>query len=221
MRRFPADLSVSEPPRWHLGVGDPNALAWVTVGLYVVAAALAFLACRSAGEAARRLQTSDQLEAAAQRSLGRFWLLIGVSMVGMGANKQLDLQSLLIQIVRDRALRDGWYHDRGQYRLKVFALALVVGLAVAAALLYAFRHILRRVALALVGVALLALFVAVRATRLDDSDNIGTTTRPHALLEIIGISVIIGAALRTWRARPVTGAAVSVDDDSAASTSSG
>jgi len=180
-----------------MGVGDSNALAWIIVALYAVAATVAFQAARCEHVAASKDATASRSAARDHRTLARLWLMLGVSMLALGANKQLDIQSLLIQIARDRALRDGWYEGRGQYRTESILLGAVVALAVAATLLLQFRRVIRYVPFAVAGAAVLALFIAIRATKVDDSDS-GSTSR-HVALELLGICLVSVDGVRLRR----------------------
>lgn len=66
---------------WRPGIGDPTFMGWFTVFSYFMCAAVALSVCT--------------LNRAQDRRFARFWLVIGVVMVLLGINKQLDLQSLL------------------------------------------------------------------------------------------------------------------------------
>ena len=149
--------------RWRPGIGDPTFVGWSTVAAYVVAASLAALAFATARRAELRFSVSEPSVARDQRSMKHLWLLITVTMVLLGINKQLDLQTLLIQTVRDRAYAHGWYNDRRRYQvdfiLVVLAAAVVFGIGLSLRL----RRVLRRVMFAVAGLGMLVVFVLIPA----------------------------------------------------------
>src|SRR3712207_4883602 len=104
--------------RWHPGVGDPTLRGWLTVGAYALGAGLAL---RAAWVSARHAEPS--LAPADRRTLVGFWCLTAVVLVLLGINKQLDLQTWFIQVMRDLAKEQGWYEARRQYQIE-----FVVGL---------------------------------------------------------------------------------------------
>jgi hypothetical protein len=85
---------------WRFGVGDPTIAGWLITGGYVLAA----LRCLSAARA--------DLLSAALRPDARPWLCIAAFAAVLGINKQLDLQTLLIEWGRTAALEGGWYERR-------------------------------------------------------------------------------------------------------------
>ena len=129
------------------------------------------------------------------------WLLITITMVLLGINKQLDLQTLLIQAVRDRAYAHGWYNDRRRYQvdfiLVISAAAVVFGIGLSLRL----RRVLRRVIVAVAGLGMLVVFVLIRASSfhyVDRALSMGGRFRVNAIVELSGIGLIIGAALQ-WQ----------------------
>ena len=62
-------------------------------------------------------------EARNQRLLARFWLVACVTLTALGINKQLDLQSLFTQLLRDAARLQGWCDRRRSYQ---FAFVVVI-----------------------------------------------------------------------------------------------
>jgi hypothetical protein len=188
--------------RWRPGIGDPTFVGWLTVAAYVIAASLAARAFATARRAETRFNVSEPSAARDQRSMKHLWLLITVTMVLLGLNKQLDLQTLLIQEVRDRAYKHGWYNDRRRYQvdfiLVVTAAAVLFGIGLSLRL----RRVLRRVFVAVAGLGMLVVFVLVRASSfhyVDRALSLGGRFKVNAILELGGIGLIIGAALQ-WQA---------------------
>ena len=79
--------------RWRFGIGDPTAVGWLTVAAYAATAALsvrAFLRSRARRAAPRRCGSSSSPGPAVDETI---WLLIAITMLLLGINKQLDLQT--------------------------------------------------------------------------------------------------------------------------------
>lgn len=179
--------------RWHPGIGDPTAIGWITVLAYLSAALLC--------AAAQRRDTAGPRPR-------HFWLAVAVLLVLLGINKQLDLQSLFTQVLRDRAKAHGWYEQRREFQaLFIFAIA-AIGAAFFAALPYVMRHQPRARNVTLAGLVFLYCFILVRASSFHHVDWALSQTffciRLNWAVELGGI--IIAAAgtlfvLRRTRAR--------------------
>lgn len=168
--------------RWSPEIGDPSVMGWLTVVIYAVAGILCMVAARRSREP-------------------RFWILIGLLMLALAINKQLDLQSALTALGRCISKMQGWYDQR-----RAFQRDFIVGLIMAAVaflilLTWVMRHSFGRVFLALVGTAFVLGFVAVRAAGFHHMDAlIGSYIGPARInwvLELAGISLIMLNAL--WR----------------------
>jgi hypothetical protein len=176
--------------RWHLDVGDPTWVAWLTVATYAVAAWLCL-------RAARALRGT----APTARRVALFWLLLGVLLVALGANKQLDLQTPFINALRDLAHEQGWYRERRLYqRWFVGALGAVsvLGLVALGVGLWPVRQ---RVRLALVGFCGLLGFVLMRAALFQGvgPDWLARSAPAHPFVELLSVGLLAWAASR---ARP-------------------
>lgn len=188
--------------RWHPGIGDPTPVGWLTVAAYAVVAVLCAHAAVVARRAERRYAGLAGDVARDERDMKHLWLLAAVTMALLGVNKQLDLQTLLIQNIRRRAYVDGWYGDRRRYQkdfiVVVSAIAFVGVLAVSVWL----RRVLRRVLLAIAGLGMLVVFVIVRASSFHYVDKVlslGGRIRVNWALELGGIALISASVLH-WHA---------------------
>src|SRR5438105_1302226 len=92
--RFLPLLAFTKGDQWRPGIGDPTFIGWLTVVAYAGAAVLCIR------DALR------EKEAPARRA---FWSILGVMMILLGINKQLDLQTWLTITGRRIALTEGWY----------------------------------------------------------------------------------------------------------------
>lgn len=137
---------------WSPGIGDPTFAGWLTVFCYFGAAYSCFQAlkkARSLGPNAYRLQQA--------------WGLLCAAMVGLGLNKQLDLQSLFTVIARQNALDNGWYEHRHVFQIWMIKIMVAVGLATAVFVAWYMRKHVRHFGLAATGAIFLAVFVVIRA----------------------------------------------------------
>jgi hypothetical protein len=191
-------VSLVADARWHAGIGDPTPLGWLTVVAYGLAAVLCARAVVIARSAERRFSGVDDLQARNQRSMKHLWLLIGILMVLLGVNKQLDLQTLVIQRVRRRAYVDGWYGERRRYQVDFIISMTIAGAIAVTGLCVWLRRVLRRVFLVIVGIGLLVLFVLIRASSFHYVDRVlslGGRVRINWIIELSGIGLIVVAAL--------------------------
>lgn len=179
--------------RWHPGIGDPSLAGWVTVAAYLGAAML----CYSA-----RVRPPELPER-------RFWTLLGVLLLLLGINKQLDLQTWLTEVGRDMALAQGWYERRRIIQgIFIFWLGMAA-LGFRAWLGIRLRNLSPPARLAGKGVVLLGFFVLVRAASFHHVDVwLGVVLahlRINVLLELGAISLIASAAWGRLRLRQVAG----------------
>lgn len=180
-------MSTELDGRWHPGIGDPTVAGWVTVGAYAGATLLCFLA---------RQRSPDRAER-------RFWLAVGVLLLLLGVNKQLDLQTWLTEVGRDMARAQGWYEQRRIIQgLFIFWLGMGAW-GVKRWLGLALNTLSPAARLAGRGVLLLALFVLIRAASFHHVDALLgvalTTLRINVLLELGAIGIIVWAAVARLR----------------------
>lgn len=195
-------LSTDADGRWHPGIGDPTPLGWVTVMAYLVAAYAAFRASFRAR--AKVVGTFDDPFAERdRRAVSRFWAAVGLCMLALGVNKQLDLQTFFTETLRAMAMAQGWYENR-----RIYQVGFIIGLSLGGALglflvVYALRRVFRYIVLGAVGLALITGFVLVRAASFHHVDQLlgSGRIRLNWVLELSGIAVVLVAA---WRARSPT-----------------
>jgi len=178
--------------RWQLGIGDPTVVGWVTVGAYAGAAWLCWRA--------RRAPASDSPLPL------RFWILVATTMLLLAFNKQLDLQGWLTQFARDLALSQGWYRERRTVQLFFITWVVLAGLLAGGYLVQLARPLSAGRRIALVGIALVIVFVLVRAASFHHVDLVLTETalglRWNGLLELSGIGCVAVGAWREARRPP-------------------
>jgi hypothetical protein len=196
-------LSTTADGRWHPSIGDPSLVGWITVLAYVTAALLAARSARAHGRPAA------QADVAEARLLARFWWALACALLALGINKQLDLQTLFTQVLRDLAQAQGWYERRRPYQVAFIAAIAVVGSLGTALLAYSLRRVVRRVWLAVLGVGLLVSFVMIRAASIHQIDVLlkQGAVRLNWILELGSVSLIGLSALRELRRAPAREAA--------------
>lgn len=176
--------------------GHLTALGWTTFALYMTAALLSFRAAAVA--------RSYDLAAT-----GRIWVWLGAILAALGLNKPLDLQTLLIELVRRVAGKEHLL----AYRLELDALfflgfmLLVIALVVAVMFRWPARAagFCRQLPLAAAGCGLVCVYIVLRAVSIDHVDQaLGFDLEriPFLwLLEAGGLTLIIVQALRNpgWK----------------------
>jgi len=166
---------------WKPGIGDPTVYGWLTVAAY----ALGALLCWRASQRAPRRER-------------RFWMVLTAVLAFLCINKQLDLQTLFTDIARAQAKLQGWYAQRRSYQ-EGFIAGLAVAFAVTVLVLTLRSRRDRPVVRgAVVGVALILLFVLVRASSIDRTDwllarHLGGVKINHAL-ELGSIAIVAACA---------------------------
>jgi hypothetical protein len=185
--------------RWHPGIGDPTLIGWLTVVAYAAATYFSFRALQASRMGAEKLQAIAPDEAQNQRNLAKLWLLVTLIMLLLGINKQLDLQTLFTEILRDMAHAQGWWEERRKYQVVFILFILLVGASGTALLAYVLRKVLRRVLGAVVGLGVIASFVVIRAASFHHIDILlrSGPVRLNWILELGGIGMVAVSAYRS------------------------
>lgn len=173
-------IAATEDGHWHAGIGDATVFGWITVAFYLLAVAR----CIVKANASKKFGGNYQ-----------FWLYLGVFLLLLGINKQLDLQSWFTEVLKNAAQNHGWYEHRRPVQV-AFIVVLGVGMLMT---LIAFRLFLantwRNYKLAWVGIILLCTFILIRAASFHHVDILINTEilglRLNVLLEIGAIILII------------------------------
>ena len=157
-------------------------MGWATVAAYVVATLLAVLTIfRQPGR---------------QRI---FWFCLAALLLLLAINKQLDLQSALTAAGRCMAQAQGWYEQRQTVQLTFIIVIAAICLTLGLTLAWIMRKELAHIWVALIGLALLLAFVAIRAAGFHHFDRfIGYEIgglRMNWVLELGGIAIITINAL--------------------------
>jgi hypothetical protein len=149
-------LAIMVDGHWRPGIGDPTVLGWVTTVAYFIATGLCAVYAVRIGKHVSRPSGFDGHRV--------FWWGLTLFMLVLSINKQLDIQTLVLQVARQISLEQGWSAERTVVRKWLVVGSALVGLALIAWLGWTCRRVWRRYALALFGVALLVFFVLIRAS---------------------------------------------------------
>jgi len=178
--------------QWRPQIGDPSLMGWLTVAAYAAAAGLCFIAARRCPVVA---------DAGAARRRRRVWLGVAVLMAFLCINKQLDLQSLLTDVGRLLAQRQGWYGWRRTVQLWFVIAVAMAGTLTLVITMWKIRAILRESIILLIGLSLLLTFIFVRAASLHHVDVFIRLRflglRVNWILELTGIVLIVFSAARS------------------------
>jgi hypothetical protein len=172
--------------QWRPTIGDPCFMGWFTVGSYFACAIFGLIAAFGNRIADRRASL--------------FWRMVGLLMILLGINKQLDLQSLFTEIGRQIARSQGWIDQR-----RIVQFWFIVGFGTAAlASFFSFvrikRDLFRRFKLAFTGLFFLLCFIVIRAAGFHHFDvMLGFRlfgAKMNWLLELTGVYLICIAGLQ-------------------------
>ena len=190
-------LSVMVGGRWRPGIGDPTVLGWVTTVGYFIAAGFCGANALRAGKYRDGRRTSDEERIVHRSPNPFFWWILTVFMLLMGFNKQLDLQLLVLQVGRQLSKEQGWFAERDAVRK-----AIILGFAFTSIILTAWlgwtgRRVWRRYILAVSGVAILAIFVLIRASG-DRLVILGYRPGKFSMYKVLEVSGILCVAVSAW-----------------------
>ena len=180
---------------WQFALVDPTVMGWLIVALYGVGEYYCVLNYR------RRKTLIDQPR---QRRLGVYWFALSLGMLFMGCNRQLDFQTLIIEVTQELAREEGWLGlGRG------VKLALLSGLLLGAVIAMAwFIQLMKslgdKVLVSALGFSVLVAFVLMQGAAFYVQEmGLGEQIQPVALagrvFELAGIALIIGGARRSLR----------------------
>ena len=189
--------------RWRPGIGDPSWAGWLTVAAYALAACLALLVYRSCRSEAQRLERTHPHEAENERLLACFWLLACLTLTALGINKQLDLQSLFTEVLRDAAHEQGWYDNRRRYQFAFVVATAWAGVLGVGAMAWVLRRVLDRVWLAVLGLGWMTSFVVIRAASFHHFETFlrSITHAGNVAFELLGIAMVAAGAGWALRSR--------------------
>lgn len=179
---------------WAPGIGDPTFIGWFTAVAYFITGFLC-IAC------ARQIGTGISVENVTLQY--RLWWFIAIVLLLLGINKQLDLQTLITEIGKVVAKRQGWYEQRRIVQA-LFIAGIVCGGFFSLLLIgRAFQNVWKENRLALGGLVALMSFICIRAISFHGIDRmLGLKLSGFELngvLELGGITCIWFSAVLTLK----------------------
>lgn len=172
--------------RWRPEIGDPTCMGWLTVASYFLCALVVWYLAALYKEKDPRAFT--------------FWFLIGVAMVLLGINKQLDLQTLLTEIGRQIARAQGWMDQRRTIQFWFIVMFALASGTVFLWLTLKFRDLFKRFPLAFSGLFFLLGFVVIRAISFHHIEEMLEIRlvgmRMNWIIELAGIYMILAAGFQ-------------------------
>jgi hypothetical protein len=130
---------------WSPGIGDPSVMGWITVALYFVCAYKCYSVYSLSKKPLLKREGRERL----------LWLCLLISLIALGINKQLDLQSLFTEIGREISKQQGWYRTRRVVQEGFIQAVIVFGGLLAVSMFLVFKRQLKTQALAIVGFCIL------------------------------------------------------------------
>jgi len=179
--------------KWTPGIYDPTVLGWIVTIAYLFSALLCTFYIRY-------LNQQANLDNSILHKL--LWCFFAIVLFFLSINKQLDLQTLLTQIGRELALFHGWYDERRTFQIQAIQLLATAGIAFLIILFFWTRKIWRSCWPALFGMAVLVLFVLLRAVSFHHVDkllgvSLGGVRFRHCL-ELFGAFLVGFTVYRNW-----------------------
>jgi hypothetical protein len=172
---------------------DQTFLGWFTTGGYLAAAVLCALASQACVAGWRGRYTES-------RRLAFFWGLITAGLALLAINKQLDLQTVLTDRLREQAERGGWY----EHRRIVQALFVMLAAATAAGTLWMLLRLLgprwREHRLLLAGLVVLAGYLLLRVADIERvGEMAGLSLAAEGLRSVAEWTGLAMIAVAAWR----------------------
>ncbi len=169
--------------QWSPTIGDPSLAGWAIVVAYVFCAVLGCITALRVQDGRERF----------------FWGMLTLTMLVLGINKELDLQTLFTATGRCFSQLQDWYDQRRAFQWNFILGLLVASILFIGLVLWLMRGRLRRNGVAILGLAFVTAFVAVRAVGFHHFDALIDTQvrdiRYNVLFELSGLFAIAGNAL--------------------------
>ena len=185
-------LSVVVNGHWRPGIGDPTFMGWLITAAY-------FITSVSCGICAWRTDRISPINRSGYHRV--FWWSLFAIMLIMGMNKQLDLQCLLIVVIKQIAQNQNWYSKRHILQvwfaagITIFSMVLLIWLG------WKLKRQWRQYGLAIIGIVLLIAFVIITIAPvhcmnqflgLQPGDRLIKSIFEISGIVLIGISALMG-----------------------------
>lgn len=173
---------------WTIGIGDPTLVGWVTVVVYFFVALICLKATFTPNPSSINNIPNQG------KSIKIFWLSLTIILVFLGINKQLDFQTLLIQLGREFAKSHGWFEYRRTIQLMFIITIGLFGITTLVVLFRAFHNSCSTIKIALTGSIILFTFIIIRASAFNHISELIhinlLNLEINDILELSGLAVI-------------------------------
>jgi hypothetical protein len=177
---------------WSPGIGDPTVAGWLTVVLYAVAAVACFRVGRDRGWSLSRREIF-------------IFRVLAITLVALGINKQLDLQTALTELGRIMATDEGWYDERRPVQKAFIELIALTAVAIGVCAVVLLRRTPLPTHVTVLGALGLVAFVFIRASSFHHVDLLLRSSwfgvKLNVAIEMGSILVVTCGAV--WRERRI------------------
>lgn len=177
--------------RWFGLAGDPTIIAWIVTVVYAIAG---WTSHTAAVQAKRQRRSRANL---------LFWRAMLIAMILLGLNKQLDLQSLMLDCGRTLSREGGWFAYR-RVAERSFAAVVAASLVLLLTLtILRMRSPRLDMIISISGIAALVCFILLRTGSILHVPGLDRTTTGsfQSMLELCGVvAVAFGGYRATARA---------------------
>lgn len=166
------------------GIGDPTPAGWLTTIVYLLSAACGFTVF------IRRRKDN--------RRLGRFWLVVSTAVLLLGVNKQLDLQTLIIDTGKLLTRAMGLSSEKRFIQLGFTFIVGGLTLMGLLGFLLSVRRLGNPIILACLGLTLILTYAVLRMTvftHIPTAANAPDHTRLLKGLELLGTLLVLANTL--------------------------
>lgn len=174
--------------------GDTDTIGWAITVCYLLACIGCLLKVR--------LQRCNRDNTDGVR-LYWFWCVATCVIFLLGVNKQLDLQTWVIEVCRVAAKEGGWYEERRSYQRAFILLIVFLAIALVSTVIYTMRRCWRECGFVAIGFGFLIMFVLVRAISLSHVDyllaQVFAGSKLRHILELSAVAIIAVATASSFR----------------------
>jgi len=185
-------LPISDSNKWHLQANDNSPGGWLATAIY---AALILLSWR---EVLRRKPAEKARGRALQQS---FWIWLSLGVTAVGINKQLDLQTLMIDLGRRAARAEGLMQYRRVLQAGFAIAAAIAAIAMVGALWKLAKRASPSESLVIVGVCALIGFVVVRIATFNHIELLNEGMEKHRPMLALELAASTFLCFAIWRNR--------------------
>jgi uncharacterized membrane protein YhaH (DUF805 family) len=181
---------------WAPGFGDRDFYGYAMTVVHLVAAGLAVT-----------VAIRGPFNSAARRSERWLWAIGATVLVALAINKQLDMQSMIVNAARCVARSEGWYDTRRMFQEEVIFGLVIAAAILVPALIFALRRAISGNLAFVVSLSALVVFVLLRAISFHHLDIVLghelLSFRLHRVIEVLSLgAVIMTTAARLRRGIP-------------------